>query len=42
LNNSSFQATVCITIKMMELFRYANVQSFQATWSLSAWKKSAK
>jgi hypothetical protein len=34
LNNSSLIATACITIKMMELFSYANVQSFQATQCL--------
>jgi hypothetical protein len=29
-------------MKMKELFSYANDQSFQATWSLLAWKNRAK
>jgi hypothetical protein len=35
--NMGFPETACITMKMIELFSYA----FQATGSLSVWKKAS-
>jgi hypothetical protein len=39
LNNSSLIASACMTMKMMELFSFVNVQGFQATQCLHWLKK---
>jgi hypothetical protein len=38
----SYTTTTCITMKMMELFSYANIQKLPDHLFLSAWKKSIK